>query len=204
MAGIDETRTFHPLNIAVLTISDTRDEESDKSGGYLADALTEAGHKLAAKAIVPDDVAGIQAQVKAWADDHGLDRILPTGRPGFSPPDFPPPDGGPEARPLGCRGPPRGLDVRVHAVARGRGSSRVELLVGAPQARPRALDPDRDPARPRPRRAPDRRACALAALAGSFWAWRKCWAPMRRWRSRFLPARCWRRWGRCCSCGGLV
>lgn len=90
MAGIDETRTFHPLNIAVLTISDTRDEESDTSGGYLADALTEAGHKLAGKAIVPDDVAAIQAQVTAWADDHGVDVILSTGGTGFAPRDVTP------------------------------------------------------------------------------------------------------------------
>lgn len=90
MAAIDETRTFHPLNIAVLTISDTRDEESDKSGGYLADALAEAGHKLAGKAIVPDDVAAIQAQVTAWADDRGVDVILSTGGTGFAPRDVTP------------------------------------------------------------------------------------------------------------------
>lgn len=90
MAGIDETRTFHPLNIAVLTISDTRDEESDKSGGYLADALAEAGHKLAGKAIVPDDVAAIQAQVTAWADHPGVDVILSTGGTGFAPRDVTP------------------------------------------------------------------------------------------------------------------
>lgn len=112
MAGIDETRTFHPLNIAVLTISDTRDEESDKSGGYLADALTEAGHKLAAKAIVPDDVAAIQAQVTAWAGD-GVDVILSTGGTGFAPRDVTP-----EAvRPLLTRE-MDGFSILFHTVSR--------------------------------------------------------------------------------------
>ena len=55
MAGIDEALPFHPLNIAVLTISDTRDESTDKSGALLAERLTTAGHHLAAKAIVLAD-----------------------------------------------------------------------------------------------------------------------------------------------------
>ena len=56
-AGIDEELTFHPLRIAVLTISDTRDEETDKSGALLIERLTTAGHELGGKAIVPDEVA---------------------------------------------------------------------------------------------------------------------------------------------------
>ena len=56
MAGIDESLTFYPLRIAVLTVSDTRDEQTDKSGGLLAERLTAAGHELAGKAIVTDDV----------------------------------------------------------------------------------------------------------------------------------------------------
>ena len=63
MPGIDESLTFYPLNIAVLTVSDTRDESSDRSGALLAERLTEAGHGLAAKAIVTDDVEAIRSQV---------------------------------------------------------------------------------------------------------------------------------------------
>ena len=64
MAGIDDSLTFHPLRIAVLTVSDTRDEETDKSGALLAERLTNAGHELAGKAIVADDVEAIRAQVR--------------------------------------------------------------------------------------------------------------------------------------------
>ncbi|HWV42852.1 MAG TPA: molybdenum cofactor biosynthesis protein B, partial [Pseudorhodoplanes sp.] len=56
MPGIDESRNFVPLNIAVLTVSDTRDLADDKSGSTLAERIEGAGHKLAARAIVTDDV----------------------------------------------------------------------------------------------------------------------------------------------------
>lgn len=89
-ARIDERLPFYPLNIAVLTVSDTRDEATDTSGGLLAGRLAEAGHALAARAIVKDDVAAIQAQVRAWAADPGVDVILATGGTGFSPRDLTP------------------------------------------------------------------------------------------------------------------
>lgn len=90
MAGIDESLTFHPLRIAVLTISDTRTEETDSSGALLADRLQAAGHELAAKAIVPDDVEAIRAQVKNWTDDDDVDLIISTGGTGFTPRDVTP------------------------------------------------------------------------------------------------------------------
>lgn len=90
MAGIDEARPFFPLNIAVLTISDTRTLQTDTSGGLLVDRLTAAGHALAARAIVTDDVEAIRAQVSAWAEDTGVDVVLTTGGTGFSPRDVTP------------------------------------------------------------------------------------------------------------------
>lgn len=90
MPGIDETRPFHPLNIAVLTVSDTRDEASDTSGATLAERLTGAGHCLGARVIVKDDVPAIAAQVRAWIADPGIDIILTTGGTGFSPRDVTP------------------------------------------------------------------------------------------------------------------
>jgi len=90
MAGIDETLTFHPLRIAVLTISDTRTEESDKSGALLAERLKAARHELAGKAIVSDDVEAIRDHVARWADDADVDVIISTGGTGFAPRDVTP------------------------------------------------------------------------------------------------------------------
>lgn len=90
MAGIDESLAFHPLRIAVLTISDTRTEETDSSGALLADRLQAAGHELAAKAIVPDDIEAIRTQVRDWAGDDGVDLIISTGGTGFTPRDVTP------------------------------------------------------------------------------------------------------------------
>ena len=73
MSSPDETRTLVPLNIAVLTISDTRSLADDKSGTTLSDRLTAAGHKLAAREIVTDDVDAIRAIVKRWTADPGVD-----------------------------------------------------------------------------------------------------------------------------------
>ena len=114
MAGIDESLTFYPLRIAVLTISDTRTEESDGSGALLADRLTGAGHELAGKAIVADDVEAIRARVQAWADDPQIDVILSTGGTGFAPRDVTP-----EAiRPL-CHREMDGFSVLFHQASRG-------------------------------------------------------------------------------------
>ena len=90
MAGIDESLTFHPLHMAVLTISDTRDETNDKSGALLAERLVTAGHRLVEKEIVPDDVAAIRAKVQEWVASPAVDIILTTGGTGFAPRDVTP------------------------------------------------------------------------------------------------------------------
>jgi molybdenum cofactor biosynthesis protein B len=90
MAGIDDSLTFYPLRIAVLTISDTRTEETDKSGALLVERLTAAGHELAGKAIVHDEVEAIRRQVRAFVDDGAVDVILATGGTGFAPRDVTP------------------------------------------------------------------------------------------------------------------
>jgi molybdenum cofactor biosynthesis protein B len=84
MPGIDETRQFIPLRIAVLTVSDTRSLEDDKSGTTLAERITAAGHLVAARAIVTDDVEKIRGQVEAWIADPGVDVIITTGGTGFT------------------------------------------------------------------------------------------------------------------------
>ncbi len=84
MPRIDESRPFIPVNIAVLTVSDTRTLEDDKSGQTLADRLEKAGHSLAARTIVTDDVEAIQAQLRAWAGDEGIDVIISTGGTGLT------------------------------------------------------------------------------------------------------------------------
>jgi len=84
MSAIDESRQFVPLNIAVLTISDTRALSDDKSGNVLAERLTAAGHNLAAREIVTDDVDAIRAVVKRWIADAGVDVIVTTGGTGFT------------------------------------------------------------------------------------------------------------------------
>lgn len=84
MAGLDLARDFVPLSIAVLTVSDTRTEADDRSGDTLAERLTGAGHRLAARAIVPDEVEAIRSQVKAWAADPAVDVVITTGGTGFT------------------------------------------------------------------------------------------------------------------------
>jgi len=84
MPGIDESKQFVPLHIAVLTVSDTRSIEHDKSGATLADRIEKAGHAVAARAIVSDDVDKIRTQVKAWIADPGVDVIITTGGTGFT------------------------------------------------------------------------------------------------------------------------
>jgi molybdenum cofactor biosynthesis protein B len=84
MPGIDESRQFIALRIAVLTVSDTRSLTDDKSGTTLAERIAKAGHAVAARAIVTDDVERIRAQVKAWIADPGVDVIITTGGTGFT------------------------------------------------------------------------------------------------------------------------
>ena len=89
MAGIAEDRDFIPLKIAVMTVSDTRTEDTDTSGKLLADRLTEAGHSLHARAIVPDEAGRIRTQASDWLAS-GADIILTTGGTGFAPRDVTP------------------------------------------------------------------------------------------------------------------
>jgi molybdenum cofactor biosynthesis protein B len=84
MAGIDAARTFIPLKIAVLTVSDTRALDDDKSGATLAERIGRAGHTVAARAIVADDVERIRGQVKTWIADPSVDVIITTGGTGFT------------------------------------------------------------------------------------------------------------------------
>ncbi|HEX9836651.1 MAG TPA: molybdenum cofactor biosynthesis protein B [Alphaproteobacteria bacterium] len=84
MAGIDETRPFLPVNIAVLTVSDTRTESDDRSGATLIERLTAAGHRLAARRIVKDEVAAIVAQLRQWIADPGIDVVIATGGTGVT------------------------------------------------------------------------------------------------------------------------
>lgn len=90
MAGIDEDLPFYPLRIAVLIVSDTRDEQSDKSGALLVERLKAAGHGFAGKAIVKDDVDAIRAQVRSWVESPDVDLIISTGGTGFAPRDVTP------------------------------------------------------------------------------------------------------------------
>jgi molybdenum cofactor biosynthesis protein B len=81
---IDESLPFRPVRIAVLTISDTRDEESDTSGKLLADMLLDDGHVLAARDRVRDDVSAIQSRLSSWIADPAIDVIVTTGGTGLT------------------------------------------------------------------------------------------------------------------------
>jgi molybdopterin adenylyltransferase len=84
MAGIDEKKQFVPLKIAVLTISDTRSLKDDKSGALLVQRIVNAGHLIAERSIVTDDIEAIRARVKAWIDDPVIDVVITTGGTGFT------------------------------------------------------------------------------------------------------------------------
>lgn len=75
---------FVPLNLCVLTVSDTRSANSDSSGDWLVSALTDAGHRLADRALLPDDIYRLRATVSAWIADEAVDGILVTGGTGFT------------------------------------------------------------------------------------------------------------------------
>lgn len=77
-------RDFIPLHLCVLTVSDTRTAAEDTSGDYLVQALEAAGHRLAGRALVPDDRYRLRAQVSQWIADDGIDGILVTGGTGFT------------------------------------------------------------------------------------------------------------------------
>ena len=78
------SQDFLPLNIAVLTASDTRTLEEDTSGQLLSDRLTEAGHQLAAREIVPDDIYLIRVLVSQWIADESIDIVISTGGTGLT------------------------------------------------------------------------------------------------------------------------
>ena len=84
MPKIDESRPFIPVRIAILTMSDTRTPAEDKSGNTLAELITEAGHAVAGRALVKDDIAEIRAKVQAWIADPDVDVVITTGGTGFT------------------------------------------------------------------------------------------------------------------------
>jgi molybdenum cofactor biosynthesis protein B len=81
---IEGDRDFLPVNIAILTVSDTRTEADDKSGNTLIERLRDAGHKLAARAIVRDQADDIATQLQEWIDDPEIDVVVSTGGTGVT------------------------------------------------------------------------------------------------------------------------
>lgn len=84
MSRIDQTRDFIPVRIAVLSVSDTRTPENDRSGDTLVDRLTQAGHKLVDRAIIEDDRTKIANKLRTWIADLGIDVIISTGGTGLT------------------------------------------------------------------------------------------------------------------------
>ncbi len=84
MSRIDESRPFLPVNIAVLTVSDTRTLEDDKSGRALEELLLADGHRLASREIIKDDTAAIVARLEAFVADPEVDVVLTTGGTGVT------------------------------------------------------------------------------------------------------------------------
>ncbi|MEL6767549.1 MAG: molybdenum cofactor biosynthesis protein B [Pseudomonadota bacterium] len=84
MSRIDESRDFIALNVAVLTVSDTRTPGDDRSGDTLAARIEGAGHRVAARAIVKDDQPALEAQLGAWIADAGIDVVISTGGTGLT------------------------------------------------------------------------------------------------------------------------
>jgi len=84
MSGIDENRPFKPVRIAILTISDSRSLAEDKSGALLAESVKQAGHNLADRTLVRDEIADIQTAIKAWIADPLVDAVITTGGTGLT------------------------------------------------------------------------------------------------------------------------
>jgi molybdenum cofactor biosynthesis protein B len=84
MSRIDEEKDFIPVRIAVLTVSDTRSLQDDKSGNVLVDRLTQAGHSLADRKILPDERDQIARQLRHWISDPDVDVVLSTGGTGLT------------------------------------------------------------------------------------------------------------------------
>ena len=81
---VSKTQAFIPLSIAVMTVSDTRTEATDKSGAYLVESVMEAGHAIAEKAIIPDDIYKIRAVVSHWIADDSVQVVITTGGTGVT------------------------------------------------------------------------------------------------------------------------
>ena len=84
MPGIESDRPFVPVRIGLMTVSDTRIAENDRSGDVLADRITTAGHRIGARCIVRDDRAEITAQLRVWIDDPNIDAVIATGGTGVT------------------------------------------------------------------------------------------------------------------------
>jgi molybdopterin adenylyltransferase len=84
MARIDESRPFVPVNIAVLTVSDTRTTANDTSGDTLAERVVKAGHHVVARAIEKDDAGAIERLLRAWVADATIDVVITTGGTGIT------------------------------------------------------------------------------------------------------------------------
>jgi len=84
MAKLDENHPFTLLRIAVLTVSDTREPATDKSGDTLVSMITKAGHEVAERAIVTDDIEAIRVKVKGWIDDPSVNVVITSGGTGFT------------------------------------------------------------------------------------------------------------------------
>ena len=84
MLGLDETRTFLPVNIAVLTVSDTRTLDTDTSGATLAARIQAAGHHLAIRAIERDEAGAIEILLRRWIADPAIDCVITTGGTGIT------------------------------------------------------------------------------------------------------------------------
>ena len=82
--AVDPERVFKPINIAILTVSDTRTAADDTSGDILADRVTSAAHSLAARAIEKDEVGSIVARLDRWIDDPEIDVVVITGGTGLT------------------------------------------------------------------------------------------------------------------------
>ena len=84
MPEIDQSRAFVPINIAILTVSDTRTVESDKSGDLLKERIEGYGHRVAARSIVKDEIEVIQTDVKQWIESPSIDVVISTGGTGLT------------------------------------------------------------------------------------------------------------------------
>ena len=84
MPEIDQSRAFVPINIAILTVSDTRTLESDKSGDLLKARIEAHGHRVVARSIVKDEIELIQTEVKQWIESYNIDVVISTGGTGLT------------------------------------------------------------------------------------------------------------------------